>query len=143
MEITGKIDAPVLAKLAAMVAAILRQDATLRETQSNNAPRASLMGNGTGITFDGTNATLTASAIVKIPEAQQQETFYQVQVFFPTSAGSARYTLNGVVPTAGGNGIPIPSGGYTLTITGSDNIKNFQMICETGQTALFVYQLYK
>lgn len=143
-EFSGQVSAPVLAKLAALLRSIAQLDAPLREIQSRNAPAGSYMGNGTPGDNSGTSATLTDAAIIDIPEARSgQETFYSCSVMFQSTAGSGRYTVNGTPPKATGTGLPIPSGGGQLTISGMDNIRKFRMIAETGQTLNFVYQLFK
>lgn len=53
---------------------------------------------------------------------------------FSTPSGTGRYLITGSDPTAAGVGMPILAGGMQLTIRGVDNINNFKMIAETGQT---------
>jgi hypothetical protein len=55
-------------------------------------------------------------------------------IVFSTPSGTGRYLITGGDPTAAGLGMPILAGGSQLVIRGVDNINNFKMIAETGQT---------
>jgi hypothetical protein len=62
---------------------------------------------------------------------------------FTQASGSLRYNISGRQPTAGGRGFQFPSGGGMLEINGAENIRNFMVIAETGQTGDFVPMLFK
>lgn len=121
----------------------LLDDPSSRKERSLNAPAPSLMGNGTGTDNSGLSASLTDSVIVTIPEANGGDWYSKLTVCFADTAGRLRFTTNGTPPKATGSGIPFMAGGGYLEIFGMNRIKKFQMICETGQSANFVYQLDK
>ncbi len=127
------LDAPGLAKLAAQMAAILRADVGLRRLQGGNAPQCKIF----------TQATLTANAIVLFSETQNQNVAYtSAIVMFQDTAGRGRFRIDGGLPSAAGAGFPIPAGGGILPINGINNILNFKMIAETGNTLDFAYGLF-
>lgn len=132
---TFTLDAPGLAKLAAQLALLLRQDAELRAQQANNAPQASA--------FDQPSGGVTGATEYNITEAQAaSKNFYQLVITFDATSGSGRYRIDGASPTPAGAGVGIPSGGVVLTITGANNIRNFKMVAETGQTLKFARYLF-
>lgn len=150
-EVHGTLDAPVLAKILAVLEKIAENDARLRKGQSLNAPLASLMGNGTTINGQldnsGASATLTDTAIVRIPEADSGETFYQLVFALQDTSGRSRYSITGTPPKSGAvgaaAGVPVPGGGGFIVITGHQNIKRFAIIAEAGQSGNYMYQLFK
>jgi len=129
------VQIPGLAKLVAQIAALLRNDAEVRAEQANNAPQAS--------DFDDQTATgITGATIYKItPALSGSKRYYQLVLTFNAASGSGRYRMDGPAPQPA-VGIPIPSGGVVLTITGAANIQNFQMIAEAGQTLTFSRYLF-
>lgn len=127
------LDAPGIAKLAAQMAALLRQDVDLRRTQGGNAPQCKIF----------TQGTLTAAAIVTFAEAQNQNVAYtSAIVMFQDTAARGRFRIDGGLPAASGTGFPIPAGGGILPINGIGNILNFRMIAETGGTLDYAYGLF-
>lgn len=138
MEIDGKISAPVLAKILAA----LLDDVDARKARAFNSPAPALMGNGTGTDNSGLSASLTDAIIVGIPEAKSGgQWFSKATIFFQDTAGRLRFTVDGTPPKATGIGLPFLSGGGVLEIFGMNKIQKFAMVCETGQTANFVYLL--
>jgi hypothetical protein len=78
---------------------------------------------------------VTAAAIADIPRiAAGTEVWSVLYIKFSTPSGTGRYLIDGGNPTAAGFGIPILAGGEQIIIRGVDNINNFKMIAETGQT---------
>ena len=135
-KITGQIDAPILATIAREVLALIKSDAALREIQGSNAARACYFGAGT--------VTNAAAQVINEANSGTSEIFYQLVVVFDVTAGAGNYRIDGPAPTAAlGGGIPIPSGGGTLTITGHDNIRNFSMIAQGATTMPFARYLFK
>lgn len=135
-QFTADIHAPILSTIAREVLALIKSDAALRALQGVNAPRACYFASG----------TVTDAAAQTIVEANSGngEIFYQLAVIFDRTAGDGNYRIDGPAPTAVvGGGVPIPSGGGTLIITGFDNIRNFSMIAQTGATMPFARMLFK
>jgi len=136
MELLGRIKAPILATIAQEVLLLIRSDAALREIQGLNAARACYFAAGTVVN--------TAAQGILEAASGTGEIFYQLVVVFDVSAGAGNYRIDGPAPTAAlGGGLPIPSGGGTLTITGHDNIRNFQMIAQGATTMPFARYLFK
>lgn len=78
---------------------------------------------------------VTAAAIADIPRiASGAEVWSVLYIKFSTPSGTGRYMIDGGNPTAAGLGVPILAGGEQLIVRGVDNINNFKMIAETGQT---------
>lgn len=134
MDLKGLIKAPILSVIAKELWELIRSDAALREIQSQNAPRACYF----------TQGTVTSAAATTIAQAfsGNGEFFYQLMVVFDITAGAGNYRIDGPAPTTAA-GVPIPSGGGTLTITGNDNIRNFQMIAQGATSMPFAYYLFK
>jgi hypothetical protein len=135
-KLDGTIDAPILAVIAKELLALLRSDAALRELQGANAARACYFAAGT--------VTNAVAQVINEANAGTGEIFFQLVVVFDITAGAGNYRIDGPAPgTALGTGLPIPSGGGTLTITGHDNIRNFSMIAQGAVTLPFARYLFK
>lgn len=135
------LNAPGLAKLVEQLSTLIRADGELREIQGRNAPVAKYFDQPGVFTTIGSVA-VTGNVVYKIVQAQSdRETFYQLVLTFDTTSGSGRYTIDGT-PVSATVGVGIPSGGCVLTITGHNNIKNFQMMAEGGQTLQFARNLF-
>jgi len=135
-EAQATIKAPILSIIAQELLALIKSDAALRELQGANASRACYFASG----------TVTNAAPQNIVEANSGtgEIFYQLVVVFDTTAGAGNFRIDG--PAAGaalGQGIPIPAGSGTLTVTGNDNIRNFSMIAQGATTMPFARYLFK
>lgn len=137
MDIRGTIKAPILKLIADEVLALLKNDAALRDIQSQNAQRACYGDQPVG--------GVTGATIYQITQALAgSEHFYSLVITFGPTSGTGRYDLgSGLIATAAGDGVSIPAGGGVLTIIGHDNIRNFRMVAETGQTLLFARYLFK
>lgn len=137
MDIVGKIRAPILKLIVDEVAALLKNDAALRDIQSQNAQRACY--------GDQPAGGVTGTTIYVIVQAQSgAEHFYSLVITFGPTSGTGRYDLGaGLIATPAGDAVSIPAGGGVLTIIGHDNIRNFRMVAETGQTLLFSRYLFK
>lgn len=127
------LDAPGIAKLAAQLAAMLRQDADLRSLQSANAPQATAFDDQTTPGISGVN-------VYAIADAQSRD-FYSLVLTFSAASGSGRYRIDGPAPGQA-VGVPIPAGGVVLNIVGANNVRNFKMIPEAGQTLTFARYLF-
>lgn len=111
------------------LAALLRQDAALRAIQSGNALSP--------LAFDQPTGGITGATIYTVVEAGPNATIAMLEITFDSTSGTGRYMINGQIPTAAGGGIFIPSGAGVLRVLGGQNIRNFRMIAETGQTLTF------
>jgi len=136
VNILARIKAPILATIAQEVLLLLRSDAELRAIQGANAARACYFTAGTATNAGASNIAQAFSGTGEI--------FYQLSITFDITAGAGNYRMDGPAPTAAlGGGVPIPAGGGTLTITGYDNIRNFQFIAQGAVTMPFAYYLFK
>lgn len=130
------IDAPGIAKLAAQLAALLRSDAALRNTQGANAQQAKYF-DQPGVFSSVNSVAVTGNVVYSIVQAQtDNEKFYSLVLTFDATSGSGRYRIDGPIPTPT-IGTAIPAAGVVLTIIGADNIRNFKMVAEAGQTLVF------
>lgn len=121
--IEGQI--PGLARLVEFIRLFVQNDFSLRKVQAANAPRA----------IYGQPITVTDAAVFRLPQAVAENTAFSFMVVaLDIASGSGRYTIDASNPTAAGRGIEVPAGGSVIYIEGSDNIKNFGLIGETGQT---------
>lgn len=88
--------------------------------------------------------TVTDTDVSTIQRVQSQAEEYSILLLqFSETSGRGRYLITGANPSAAGVGMPIISGGTQLTIRGVDNINNFRMISETGQTMEYNALLFK
>jgi hypothetical protein len=118
-------------KLDESITLFVENDLKLRRTQAGNSPLA--------IGFQ--QGTIVDTAITRFDAAQTgAQKFSYIEVLIEDTAGSCRYTLDASDPSAAGRGHKIPAGGSTLTIPGDENIKNFKIVAETGNTAAFTMQ---
>lgn len=132
--LSGTLDVPGLKKIVDQLGKFITDDQELRAIQSAHAAQIAYFGSG----------TLDENTIVNISQAQDGSVkFSYLVVMFDESAGRGRYTIHGQPPTKGGFGFPIPSGYSTVTVHGSENIRAFQMIAQTGYTLPFSWGLFR
>jgi len=115
-------------------------NADLRETRSLEAERAVL--------FTSAVVINTAVTVMQALEPRTAaETFTTMLVAFDAGSGAGRYRIDGSAPTPNsaiaGSGMPIPAGGYTLTIVGALNIRSFQVTAETATALDMSITLFK
>jgi len=135
-SVSGVIDAPILSVIAKEVLALIRSDAALREIQGANASRACYFASGT--------ITNAAAQVINEANSGTGEIFFQLVIVFDITSGAGNYRIDGPAPQAAlGTGLPIPSGGGTLTITGHDNIRNFSIIAQGATSMPFARYLFK
>lgn len=89
----------------------------------------------------GPVSDLAVTRIARVAAATESYSILMIQ--FSETSGRGRFQITGAPPTAAGVGMPIISGGSTITIRGVDNINNFQMIAETGQAMEYNALLFK
>lgn len=142
------IDAPGIAKLVELTSYGLKQDASLRILQAQNAPQAfnfdqrGFQGAASAVLPTAMQNPVTGNEVYRFQEAQAQgKLFTQAIITFDAGCGSGRYRIDGIDATTV-QGIPIPSGGVVLVITGDNNIRNFSMMAEAGQSLTFARNLY-
>lgn len=130
-----------IAKIVAQLAAFLRADGDLRQTQSRNAPQAKHF-DQPGVFSSIGSVAVTGNVVYLIFEAQaDNEIFSSCVLTFDAASGSGRFRIDGPNPTPA-IGTQIPAAGAVLTINGQDNIRNFRMIAEAGQTLTFTRQVF-
>lgn len=136
------LNSPGLAKLVAQVAALMRSDAGLRAIQGQNALQARYF-DQPGVFSDVGSVSVTGAILYQIAEIERRksEVFSTLVCVFETSSGSGRYRIDGRAPTPT-IGVQVPSGGVVLTIPGMDNITNFRLMAEAGQTLVFSRYLF-
>lgn len=87
---------------------------------------------------------VTDTALAFYEEAIDRSKTYSTMILqFTQASGSLRYDITGRNPTAAGRGFQFASGGGPLTIRGAENIRNFRVIAETGQSGNFTAMLFK
>jgi len=115
----------------------VENDLKLRRTQADNSPLAIGFQQGTAAAA----TQITDAAITRFDAAQTgTQKFSYIEVLIEDTAGACRYTLDASSPSAAGRGHKVPAGGANLTIPGSENVKNFKIIAETGAVAPFTMQ---
>lgn len=136
----GSLQSDDLAKLREIVEKFARPD-QLRQLQAAGAPIASnfeqrgFQGND-----DGASTRVTAAEVYRVSEAANKK-FFQLVLTFDSGSGMGRYRIDGPDPTPT-RGTAVPAGHSVLTITGSDNIKNFALIAEAGQSLTFTRNMF-
>ncbi len=132
----GTVQAPIIRLIAQEILSLIQNDYELRKIQGRNAQQACY--------FDA--QSITGATKYQITEANSgNEIFTTLVVTLDATSGSGRYRVdinNTVAPGLTG-GHNIPAGGGIITITGHNNIKNFTMIADAGQTLIFARNLYK
>lgn len=114
----------------------------LRQRQSGNAPLAQGFQQGTAA-GTGDTAPISDTAITVFRAAQSGATKFAYMVcVLEDSAAECRYTQDASEPTAAGRGTQAPATGtgFTITIQGAENVKNFKIIAMTGGTAPYTMQ---
>jgi hypothetical protein len=110
---------------------------------NDKAQRLLTAQNAAAVVKEG-NLTITDADVVTIPNTDnQQQQFSTLIIVTDETSGKGRYLTSGRRPTAGGQGIPLPTGGAIAEITGNDQIRKFQIIGETGQTLNLWYGLFQ
>lgn len=120
---------------------LLTLDANVRETRTLVAERAVAL---FGIVVDITDPT-TFLMREAYPDSVTQN-FTTALIVFDATSGAGRWRSDGVratVGTAPGDGLQIPQNGYSLTVTGADNIRDFSVAPETATPLNMTIQFYK
>jgi hypothetical protein len=128
----GVIHAPIVARIAEEIYALIKSDAALRRIQGANAPQAYY--------FDRQIALATLYTIVQA-RSGNGEIFSTLVINFDVASAAGFWRIDGVDASAT-TGVEIPAGGGILTIQGHDNIKNFSMIT-SGAGLTFSRYLFK
>jgi hypothetical protein len=93
------------------------------------------------------NLAVTDTAIVGgslQPWWDQTVDYSTAIVTFTEASGRLRYSIDGQPPQPdGSSGVQIPSGGGILTVRGAQNIRDFQVVGETGQSGNMTVQLFQ
>lgn len=133
MDLHGLIKAPGVAKLVEQLGLFVTNDKELRRTQSFNATKFVVFGQGTE----------AAGVINSIPEAQTGANIFSFAILITDeNSGRGRYLVNdnpiGTVSSVP-RGFPIPTGGFVLEFSGWDNIRGLRWTNESGQTINWTY----
>ncbi len=138
MDFSGWIQTPGVKRILEILTWFAQDSWELRKQQALNAARAA---------YSSYGATLTGSAVLSIPQAQQSDQVFSFLVFVTdANSGAGRYRIDSINPnpsTTPPEGIPIFTGGYEVTIAGHENIKGFRVIAETGATLNYSYNLFQ
>lgn len=98
-------------------------------------------------TITENNVTVTDAAIVggtTQPWGSRTVDFSTMVVTVTEASGRLRYSIDGTPPQPdGSSGVQLASGGGVLTIEGAENIRDFQIIGETGQSGNLTVQLFQ
>lgn len=117
-----------IGKLIELVTGLVTLDANVRETRSLNAERAVLFA----------SSVVTNLAIIRMQAlvpTSVTETYTTALIQFDAGSGPGRWRADGGDPLAAATaaaGMPIPTGGFTLTLTGALNIRSFAVIAEAA-----------
>jgi hypothetical protein len=93
------------------------------------------------------NVAITDTAIVDgatQPWGDLSQIYSTMIVTFTQASGRLRYSIDGENPQPdGSSGVQIASGGGIYTIRGSENIRSFKVVGETGQSGNATFQLFQ
>lgn len=135
------LESPGIAKAVAQLAALLRSDAGLRAIQGANAQQAKYF-DQPGVFSSVGSVAVTAAIVYRIVEMDRQNVTPALLVLvFDAASGAGRYRVDGPDPTPT-IGVSVPAGGVVLQIPGIDNIRNFRLMAEAGQTLTFARYLF-
>jgi hypothetical protein len=131
--LTGELSGPFLDQTLKLLQELLSQDLEFREKRAQNAPLA--------VNYD--QQSIAAGVVYIIEQAQSSaEYFTELLVVFDQTSGLGRYMLTSqrAQPTLG---FPIASGASFLRVVGQQNIRNFSLTPQAGQTLVFSRILFK
>jgi len=133
MALTGELSGPFLENTLRLLQELLSQDLEFREKRAVNAPLA--------VYYDQT--TITGAVQYRIEQAQSNaEYFTEMLIVFDQTSGLGRYMLTSERAQPA-RGFPIASGASFLRVVGQQNIKNFTLIAQAGETLVFSRVLFK
>lgn len=132
-QLFGELSGPFLETTLQLLKELLSQNLEFREKRAQNQPYA--------VYYD--QVVLAAGTQYIIEQAQSSsEYFTSLFIVFETVSGFGRYNV--VANRANATtGFPIPSGASFITIEGQQNIRNFSMMPEAGQTLRFSRALFR
>lgn len=147
MSVIYQLDSEGIRKLCEQMAASLRSGADVRGVQGQNAQQAKFFDQpGVATTYPteqgGVFPAVTGNQVFFFRAAINRSiNFFQAIIVFDQASGSGRWRCDGPapLPTVGAQ---VPAGGTVLTIPGLDNIANFKLIAEAGQTLTFASYLF-
>ena len=98
-------------------------------------------------TITENNVSVTDAAVVggtTQPWGSRTVDFSTMVVTLTEASGRLRYSIDGTPPQPdGSSGVQLPSGGGVLTVEGAENIRDFQIVAETGQSGNMTVQLFQ
>lgn len=138
MDFLGALRAVALPKIIGILDLFVRDAWELRKQQAQNAARAA---------YSSFGQTLTGTAVLLIPQAQQSDQIFSTMIFMTDQAsGKGRFRFDSINPnisTSPPEGMPIYSGGFQIVINGHENIKGFRAMAESGATLNYSYQVFQ
>lgn len=120
----------LIGRILTALLGLVSLDDSVRAERSEVAERAVLFASATVVGTAVTAMEVIAPDVIT-------KTFTTALIMFDTSSGSGRFRYDGQNPltaAAAASGLPIPSGGFQIVITGQLNIRSFRVIGEPAQT---------
>jgi len=134
-QVTGTLSGPLFETLLQLLRDLVGDPLKAREFKAKNAPYACY--------YDQPTGGVTGNTIYLITQAQSGAEYYtEMLIVFEQTSGLGRYmvTADQISST---RGIPIASGASYIRIEGHQNIRNFRLMAEAGQTLLFARVLFR
>jgi len=131
----GALTGPFLDRVLEFLKELIGEPLKFREERAKNAPLA--------VYYDQPVGGITGNTVYIINEAQSDsEYFTEMLIVFESASGLGRYMLT-AFRAQPATGFPIAAGASFLQVQGHQNIRNFSMIAQAGQTLLFSRILFK
>jgi hypothetical protein len=138
MDFTGLVKVPAIAKILEILTWFASDNWFLRREQALNGAKQA---------YISTGQTLTGSAVLSIPQAQQADQIFSFLLFATDeNSGKGRYRIDSIDPditAAPPHGAPIFAAGFQVLIAGHENIRGFRARAESGATLNYTYQLFQ
>jgi hypothetical protein len=136
MAIETSIRGPYLDNTLELLRQLVQEPLKFRETRAENSPYA--------LYYDQPTGGVTGNTQYLIEQAQSgSERFSALFISFEQTSGAGRYMVTASPPMSPTIGFPIPTGASFIVIEGHQDIKNFKMMAEAGQTLLFSRVLFR
>ena len=138
MDFSGIVKVPAVKKILDILEWFAEDNWELRKRQALNGAKQA---------YISTGQTLTGSAVLTIPEAQQADQVFSYLMFVTDeNSGKGRYRIDNIAPDVSVSppaGAPIFNAGFQIIISGHENIRGFRAKAETGATLNYTYQLFQ
>ena len=135
MALIGEVSGPFLQRVLQILQQLLSNDLEFREYRAKNSPLA--------VYFDQQTAWTTASGVYKITEAQDDSQYFtEALIVFEQTSGLGRYMVT-ALSASNTVGFGVASGASFIRIVGQQNIKNFSLSAQAGETLVFARICFK